>query len=57
MEPLSAVVEDQAPDAPLEEASVEQSTDVKEDEEPMEQEESQPVIQEDSQPVPQVSYL
>lgn len=53
MEPLSAAVEEQVPDSPSEETSVQQVTDVKEDEEPMEQEESTPVIQDESDPVSQ----
>ncbi|TNN03648.1 hypothetical protein fugu_000677 [Takifugu bimaculatus] len=53
LEPLSAAVEEQVPDSPSQETSVQQVTDVKEDEEPMEQEESTPVIQEESEPVSQ----
>lgn len=53
LEPLSAAVEEQVPDSPFQETSVQQVTDVKEDEEPMEQEESTPVIQEESDPVSQ----
>lgn len=53
MEPLSAAVEEQVPDSPLQETSVQQVTDGKDDEEPMEQEESTPVIQEESDPVSQ----
>ncbi|XP_056883577.1 symplekin [Takifugu flavidus] len=53
LEPLSAAVEEQVPDSPSQETSVQQVTDVKEDEEPMEQEESTPVIQEESDPVSQ----
>lgn len=56
VEPLSAVVEEQVPvTPPQEEAPVQQETEGKEDEEPME-EESNPVIQEQSDTVSQVSY-
>lgn len=55
MEPLSAAVEEQAPDSPLQETPVQQVTSVKDDEEPMDQEESHPVIQEESDPVSQDS--
>lgn len=53
MEPLSAAVEEQAPDSPLQETPVQQVTNVKDDEEPMDQEESHPVIQEENDPVSQ----
>lgn len=56
VEPLSAVVEAEAPEAPPQEAPVQQATDVK-DEEPMEQEKPNPVMQEESEPVLQVSVL
>lgn len=57
VEPLSAVVEEQVSVAPPQETLVQQETDMKEDEDPMEQEESNQVIQEQSDTVSQVRLL